>query len=458
MMDCCPLKSLPLLLLLLKSTSITWLQGDPAKVEEYTCINDYLFTINCSVSIKHPVNTLVGNQSFWLTITELSDGARQRCQLTNTTAGFFCSVSKADKSNPLDIFSDMHVYNISFCQRQDHGPEVCQLLEEDYQPMDHIKPNAPCCLTVSHNSSRHIFTWKSTYEKYSSDTVLPEDLTYQLLLYRTGDKHGNWSHEISTQSITHCSVEDQNFEPDTEYAAIVRSGPDMDYFEGQWSEWSSKVLWRTVKAAPLNGFTFNLPLMFIIISAVVLILMVGYGSARKWRRGTFIPTPAPYFQSLYKDCQGDFKSWVVTQENTADILKAEEALQIDTLIEYVEGQEYPATFPLQLVENRAYGNIQSSPVDSDLLSMQYSDGSTIAQRRSIRSLPGCCQSCSPLQDSGCWLCSDTSLEKEPSWYCNEYCTLGFLQEAGCVTAGHHGGLKTNPNISEMIDSDAVIEA
>ncbi|MEQ2218835.1 hypothetical protein XENOCAPTIV_008704, partial [Xenoophorus captivus] len=51
-----------------------------------------------------------------------------------------------------------------------------------------VKPNVPCCLTVSHNSSRHHFTWKSTYEKHSSETYLAENLMYQLQIYQTGGK------------------------------------------------------------------------------------------------------------------------------------------------------------------------------------------------------------------------------------------------------------------------------
>lgn len=52
-----------------------------------------------------------------------------------------------------------------------------------------VKPNPPCCLTVLHNSSRHDFTWKSTYEEYSSLTTLPDRLKYQLRYYKRGDKH-----------------------------------------------------------------------------------------------------------------------------------------------------------------------------------------------------------------------------------------------------------------------------
>ncbi|MEQ2271308.1 hypothetical protein XENORESO_002411 [Xenotaenia resolanae] len=400
---CPPLQLLPLILLHFKSASTTWLQGDPAADYNLECVNDYLFTINCSLN----VNISVSNKTFWLAITDTMDRREYKCLLTNTTAVFFCSIDRSlmPDDDYTETFTDLDEYEISLCQSQDNKAETCELLEEEYMPALHIKPNTPCCLTVSHNSSRHHFTWKSTYEKHSSETYLAENLMYQLQIYQTGCKHRLRTNIINRNSRTH-SVEDENFEPDTEYAAKVRSSPNMGHYKGQWSDW--------------------------------------------WEHSTFIPTPAPYFHTLYKDCQGDFKSWVVTQENPADVLKAEEALHIDTLIECVEVQdyEYPATFPQQLMENRAYSNIPSSVFDADLLSMQHPDGSTMVQlldqRRSVRSLPGCCKSCSPVQDSGCWLCSDTSLEKEPSWYCNEYCTLSCLQQDGCVAPGHHGNLNTHP--------------
>lgn len=54
--------------------------------------------------------------------------------------------------------------------------------------------------------------------------------------------------EISTQS-TGISLEDQNFEPDTEYSARVRSIPNKATYQGEWSHWSDEAHWRTNPAA-----------------------------------------------------------------------------------------------------------------------------------------------------------------------------------------------------------------
>lgn len=462
MMDHRPPLKLDLLILLLLQSTFMRLQGDPAAVADshLECVNDFLFTINCSLSSSLLANTSVWNSTSWLTVTEVAQDRRMeyRCLLQNTSTGFSCSINRSlmpdDDEDYTETFADFDRYNISVCPSRESSPEICQLLEEEYTPALHVKPNAPCCLRVSHNSSRPRFAWKSTYEDYSTDTMLPQYLEYQLQVYKTGDQHLVRTHHINSDSTTY-SVEGENFEPVTEYAAKVRSGPNMGYYQGQWSDWSAEVRWRTeaaVNAVPVKGFVFYLPVVFAVLCAVVVISLVGYGSVKKWRHNTFIPTPAPYFQTLYKDCQGDFKNWVVTQENTGDVLEAEESLQIDTLIEctQAQGYEYPAGFQQQFMENRAYSNIPTSALDADLLSMQDSDGSSVAHRQLDQSLSGYCQSCSPAQDSGCWLCSDTSLEKEPAWYCNEYCTLSCLQRAGHAAAGLLGDPKTNASFSNTL--------
>lgn len=48
-----------------------------------------------------------------------------------------------------------------------------------------------------------------------------------------------------TEHSTYSSMASQKFAPGTEYAARVRSGPDLVNYGGEWSAWSSEVHWRT---------------------------------------------------------------------------------------------------------------------------------------------------------------------------------------------------------------------
>ncbi|XP_017166359.1 uncharacterized protein LOC103481062 isoform X2 [Poecilia reticulata] len=176
-----PLRMKLLILTLLRST---WLLGDPAADTDYNldCVNNYLFTLNCSLN----ASPAASDQTYWLKVVADLDQTEYKCLLKNTTAGFFCSLDRSlTPYNETGTFSDDEEFEISLCENHN---KTCELLKEDYEPELHIKPSAPCCLEVSHNSTRLRFTWKSTYERFSR-MGLRESLTYQLQIHKMADKH-----------------------------------------------------------------------------------------------------------------------------------------------------------------------------------------------------------------------------------------------------------------------------
>lgn len=120
------------------------------------------------------------------------------------------------------------------------------------------------------------------------------------------------------------------------------------------------------------------------------------------------------------------------------MLKAEETLQIDTCAEIQEEEEERGPqFHHKSTEGSTYSNITNPCCDTSLLGIPYAV-STMAPGSSLKSLTLSSHPGSPAEgDSGCWLCSHTSLEKDPPWYCNEYCTLSAFQQSSPVTAEHH---------------------
>lgn len=48
-----------------------------------------------------------------------------------------------------------------------------------------------------------------------------------------------------TVTTTKYSLDDENLVPDTEYTARVRSSPNGGSYQGQWSDWSPEVHWKT---------------------------------------------------------------------------------------------------------------------------------------------------------------------------------------------------------------------
>ncbi|XP_076616710.1 interleukin-21 receptor [Chaetodon auriga] len=471
-MDRCSLLGLKLtVLFLLTSTSTVCLHGHPTTDLDHNllCVNDYLFTINCSLRIAPPENRSDNSSSYWLTFTETYELEKFMCMLTNTNGVYLCSVKKSDlppdEDDYSEPFSDTDSFEISLCHDQNGASETCEVLDEKYDPVANIKPNAPCCLTVSHNSNQHHFTWKSTYEEYSPFTALMDNLKYQLHYYKRGDKHNVTSHDININSLNF-SVDDEKLVPDAEYAARVRSSPNLAFYKGHWSDWSSEVHWKTDSAVidiTSNTFVPGLGKVFIPLCVMVpLIFLLCYAPVKKWRQSAFIPTPAPYFHTLYSDCQGDFKSWVVTQEKTAGMLKAEETLHIDILTKCADIQEAECQphFHHLSTEGSAYKNIADPGCDdASLLGIPYAVSTMAppsAPRSSLKSLTHSSQASSPAEgDSGCWLCSHTSLEKDPPFYCNEYCTLSTFQQTGPFTAEHHRGQSTKSCPTGMITVEAV---
>ncbi|XP_031699622.1 interleukin-21 receptor [Anarrhichthys ocellatus] len=467
-MDCRSPPRLKLLFaFLLVSTNSVCLHGTPVTGVDHHlhCVNDYLYTINCSLSIATSENYSDSNSSYWLTFIETYEKKKFVCTLTNTDEDYFCSLRT---SNPIPdedagTFIDLDCFEISLCHSQNDGPEICEQLVDKYLPMNNITPNAPCQLTVSPNAGQHHFTWISTYEEYEDYTSLVENLKFQLHYYKRGDTR-LLSHEINTNSLNY-SVDDENFEPDTKYAARVRSSPNQAYYKGQWSDWSSEVYWGTESAGnvhtELSSNTFVSGLGKTLIPLCVLVpfvLLFCYTPIKKWRQSAFIPTPAPYFHTLYSDFQGDFKSWVVTQENTADMLKAEETLQIDNLTECQvveeEEEESQLQFHHQLMEGGMYSNITDPGCDTLLLGIPYtvitmvppSSAGSSHQSLTLSSQPG-----SPAQgDSGCWLEKDLP----------RYCTMSAFQQSGPVTAEDPGSSSTKSCscATGLIRMEAITEA
>ena len=146
------------------------------------------------------------------------------------------------------------------------------------------------------------------------------------------------------------------------------------------------------------------------------------------------------------------------------MLRVEASLQIDTLVKCadVPEEDRHPQFHNQLLEGSTYSNIIDPVCDTSLLGIPYAVitmAPLLAPGSSLKSLTLSSQPGSPAEgDSGCWLSSDTSLEKDSPWYCNEYCTLSAVQQTGPVTAVHHGSFATKAYPQGIIKVDDIKEA
>ncbi|XP_070961830.1 interleukin-21 receptor [Oncorhynchus clarkii lewisi] len=429
-----------LLLTIVLSYSIVCLNGNHTTTgHEYSldCVSDYLFTINCSLSIL-PEVAHTDQSSYWLRIEDLSFGTVfDGGELKKTDGYYSCSLDTShpdpdvdpDPDEESDFFFDTSRFKITLYHNRSNGHVSATLLDKEYMPVKHIKPNAPFNLTVNRMSSQHRVTWMSSYEKYLQfGNLLSDNLKYQLWFYRSGHQ----GKVVEVCHSTNISVNNENFEPDTEYIVNVRSIPNQQQYQGQWSEWATEVRWRTDPTQKVGEFPTN-TFTAILCVLVPVLLILCYIPIVRLNKSTFIPTPAPYFQSLYADCEGDFRSWVVTPGSGADLFKTEETLQIDTLTETipVRDDDHSSLVPHHMIQEGPSDNLSNPASDALFLGIAYA----VSLRSPLPAPRGPLKSVSLSEpestieaDSGCWLHSTTSLERESAWYSNvnsssDYCTL-----------------------------------
>ncbi|XP_077481352.1 interleukin-21 receptor [Stigmatopora argus] len=319
------------------------------KSVSYECTTDFLLTINCSLNVKSDLGDL-----HVLTLAKRPTNRSYVCAQSNGTR--LCFVTVGSTSGDSCSFSDYSLFRIWLCPEQSRV-QNCHELDKSYKPSKHIKPKAPCWLSVVRNASRQRFTWKNNYEKCLF-TKLKDYLQYQLCIYKQQDD--TKCHYINVDKTEH-TVDDAQLEMDTEYFSKVRSKPSGRFFDGQWSDWSQEIRWRTSSGnvslvedfldKPWTKVFLGSALTATFILILICVLLI------KWRNADFIPTPAPYFQNLFNECHGDFKSWADTQPNVTMTLKSDDTLQVD-------GHEYqsPALYKnLPLHDDSLIGRSGSMP-------------------------------------------------------------------------------------------------
>lgn len=111
---------------------------------------------------------------------------------------------------------------------------------------------------------------------------------------------------------------------------------------------------------------------------------------------------------------------MVTGDQTADALKGEEVLRIDTLTKYedVQEEEPRPRSPQQTRQEATYNNIPHPGCDSSLLGVPYAVSTAAPAEDGLQR----------------WMCSKV-LERGAPLYSNEYCTLrAFHQSHSCSGA------------------------
>nr|XP_023672360.1 interleukin-21 receptor-like isoform X2 [Paramormyrops kingsleyae] len=276
-----------------------------------TCLNDYSQTISC---VLEGIESCAAENTFcWLEFN--SEYTQLNCSIQNTGN---CTAFGDDSS-----FEDYSIFNIFLCITR-NGQTNKTLIIPNYKSMCNIKPVTPPNLTVHQRLDGYFFTWDHGYHEY-----LVDNLKYEFLVYRNG--HPNSKSFNPSNNSYYIRVE--NLEPDTMYVAKVRSKMRGAY-GGPWSEDSKAVTWNTTRkhdSATLLPFG-KLDILLYLVAALFFFALFSFTARQKLKAFSKIPTPAPYFQPLYKIYKGNFQNWLVHPSYMGDC-KMDELLKIDTLIE-----------------------------------------------------------------------------------------------------------------------------
>ncbi|XP_016106512.1 interleukin 21 receptor, tandem duplicate 2 [Sinocyclocheilus grahami] len=195
---------------------------------------------------------------------------------------------------------DIDEYSLYYLE---NGTDNSTLLDACFEPAKHIKPKTPFNLTLQYANGTYRFFWKNGYENHIYKGVLP--ILYEFKYY----KDGNHASAVSVQAGKDMiQIDEMKLDPGTTYTVMVKTRiEDGNVYRGMWSDWSSAVEWKTEYRDEPNQVSKIAIGMFSMVG--LLILLMSIPAARfKMKEISWVPTPAPYFQPLYQNHQGNFQS------------------------------------------------------------------------------------------------------------------------------------------------------
>ncbi|XP_041133187.1 interleukin-21 receptor-like [Polyodon spathula] len=302
------------------------------KKPDLTCLNNYLQTVSCTLTVNKWRNSEEENATVILEfkLLILDDDSPVQCTLVKEAESFdrvsySCSLDFED-----EIISE-DKYEISL-RRQFNGTIENTVADTCYRPSLHIKPLRPVNLSVTLSSNQYNFTWDTGYP---DDHYLDNQLQFELSYRKKEDTlHSKENVLPRANSMRFIDLKAPFLEADTVYIAKVRSAPNNISYMGHWSEWSQPVELKTGVLAEKKSdiiIIIGSIVMPLLLAAVILVsLYFNLPTRFKCVLFTKIPTPEPFFQPLYSNHKGNFRNWLSHQ---GDPLRKEEELKIDSLVQ-----------------------------------------------------------------------------------------------------------------------------
>ncbi|KAA0706003.1 Interleukin-9 receptor [Triplophysa tibetana] len=325
-------------------------QTDLQQTGGLSCVNDYLTNISCvwwnstDISARrcelHGVRMKQNARCELLPLTSHPYSARG-CALTFQTNFFFLLKVTLNVSCNGSLFTTML-----------------------YQPARHIKTQPPDKPIV--NGTRMF---------WSRGVNFPNDI--QIYKFQVQFKPGYKEWELIDPQLTHET--DIDLGPDRltigeEYQARVRVKPvesrNEGHFQGEWSDWSPAVSWRSeVGKSPPDDVSVlpddSLIIMIIGVHVLLVIVVISLYKVKKssgWMKpkSQHVPDPSRFFQPLHTVHGGNFQKWLGCQNSSGAFLNPQSCDDISPV-------EVSDIWNLSFRDPKATaGLLYSNPADSGL--------------------------------------------------------------------------------------------
>ncbi|XP_044065341.1 interleukin-21 receptor-like [Siniperca chuatsi] len=296
------------------------------RADGFSCVTAYWNTITCVLNITgNPVGQ--SNTTYSLKFTLKSKNLRGdqfSCPVVVKNHSYSCDC----KVNSCTSF---HQYDIELCHESGCHP----VTNTPFEPSQNIQLTPPHKPEVRKSPETFNITWNSGYESHRH---LASALDYELLLQTSQSTESKILHVSSQETYW---IQRSQLKPSATYCIKVRSKPkeNLDY-KGTWSKWSPLTCWKN-EAEEAFSEQENTDILVILTKslgpvcvALGLLLFVFCSPAARMKIKTLshTPSPAPFFQPLFQQHEGNLKEWLSPQGKYLLTYKTEKILTTDAVI------------------------------------------------------------------------------------------------------------------------------
>ncbi|XP_038566623.1 uncharacterized protein LOC119897118 isoform X2 [Micropterus salmoides] len=281
-----------------------------------SCVSDYRDTITCNIP-GNPVGQ--SNTTYSLKFINCRNGEESySCPFVKMNYNYSCDCK-------IKNFSSYDCYEIHLCQKSG-----CHKKIDSFEPSQNIQLTPPDKAEVQKAPETFNITWKSGYEDHK---FFSGKLKYQLLLQTSQRPEQNLNCDKKWLSI-----ERSNLKPGATACIKVRSKPILDEYKGNWSKWSPLTCWKN-EAGEVFSEQENILVILtkslgpVCVAVGLLLFVLCSPTARmKIKTLSHTPSPAPFFQPLFHQHEGNLQEWLSPQGKCLLTYKTEEILTTDAMI------------------------------------------------------------------------------------------------------------------------------